>query len=217
MTKQNVLVESDTAQALAGHASLQGKTLYALMDEILQAVARVYQVGGSAEEIYSSWNATRMSKQIGGAPLLPRNLVLRMAERIYRTDRKWLSQECFEAGRFVGEQLRLFYPAVEDLEGEVATIPPFFAEQRLEVKRVRDSDERLGKVRVQAAVDPGAQLTECAEQLIAGLLSAYSFRITESQASEGTLVVLAVYDPTAAESNPPSSGESGETHAADSP
>lgn len=217
MTKQNVLVESDTAQALAAHASLQGKTLYTLMNEILQAVARVYQVGGSAEEIYSSWNATRMSKQIGGAPLLPRNLVLRMAERIYRTDREWLSHECFEAGRFVGEHLRIFYPAIEDLEGEVATIPPFFAEQRLEVKRVRDSDERRGKVRVRAAVDPGPELTECAEQLIAGLLSAYSFRITESLASEGTIEVLAVYDPSAAESVPPTSIETDETRSANSP
>lgn len=212
-----MLVESETVQALEVQASVRGKTLYTLMNEILQAVARVYQVGGSAEEIFSSWNADRMSREIGGAPFLPRNLVTRMAERIYRSDREWLSRECFEAGRHVGEHLRLFYPAVEDLEGQVATIPPFFAEQRLEVKRVRDSDERRGKVRVRAAVEPGPELTECAEQLIAGLLSAYSFRITESRPSEGAIEVLAVYDPSATESASAPANEAKETSAADSP
>lgn len=194
LTRQNVMVESDTAQALIAHASVRGMTLMALMNEILEAVARVYRVGGSADEIYSSWNANRMSKEIGGAPFVPQNLVQRMVERIYQSDREWISKECFEAGRFIGRHLRAFYPAIEDLQGEIATLPPFFAEQGLEVQRLQDTGGRQGKIQVRAAVDPEPGLTACAVRLIAGLLSAYSFQIVETRVADGSIEVVAMYD-----------------------
>ena len=55
MTKQEIAVESGTAQSLAAEASSRGKTLYSFTNQILDVALRVFGQGGDASEILPAW------------------------------------------------------------------------------------------------------------------------------------------------------------------
>ena len=55
MTKQDVYVESNTAQSLAAQASSRGKTLYSFTNEVLDVALRVLGQGGNENEIFPAW------------------------------------------------------------------------------------------------------------------------------------------------------------------
>src|SRR3989442_12311140 len=110
MTKQDVPVESETAQRLAAEASKRGKTLYSLTKEILDTALRVYGEGGSANEMFPAWKASRMWKDISGTPFLRRRLIRKMVEGLYPRDGEWVLQKWGEAGWELGDRLRPDYP-----------------------------------------------------------------------------------------------------------
>src|SRR5438477_257386 len=64
MTKQDVYVESNTAQSLAAQASSRGKTLYSFTNEVLDVALRVLGQGGNENEIFPAWKTSRVSKTI---------------------------------------------------------------------------------------------------------------------------------------------------------
>src|SRR2546425_2627255 len=105
MTKQDVYIESNTAQSLAAQASSRGKTLYSFTNEILDVALRVFGQGGNENEIFPAWKTSRLSKDIEGTPFLPRSLVWTMVERLYRSDPEWLLGERSEERR-VGKECR---------------------------------------------------------------------------------------------------------------
>src|SRR5256884_9116917 len=103
MTKQEIAVESGTAQSLAAEASSRGKTLYAFTNQILDVALRVFGQGGDASEILPAWKSYRVTKGIEGGPFLPRSLVWKMVERLYQRGPEGVLQGRVEAGRAVGE------------------------------------------------------------------------------------------------------------------
>src|SRR2546430_11130505 len=116
MTKQDVYIESNRAQSLAARAGSRAKTLYSFTNEILDVALRVFGQGGNENEIFPAWKTSRLSKDIEGAPFLPRSLVWKMVERLYRSDPEWLLAEWFGAGRRLGERLRVLHPTLEYLQ-----------------------------------------------------------------------------------------------------
>ena len=106
MTKQDVYVEADTAQSLAAQASTEGKTLFAFTNEILDMVLRVLREGGSPNEIFVAWKTARLSREVDGASFVPRPLIWKMVERIYRIDPEWMLAEWLDTGQRLGERLR---------------------------------------------------------------------------------------------------------------
>src|SRR2546430_17742428 len=115
MTKQDIPVESETAQSLAAQASKKGKTVASLTNEILDVALRIYGEGGNADEMFPAWEVSRMSEDIDGAPFVPSGLIRQIVERLYPKDREWLLQEWVAAGEERGERLRLVYPLLGGL------------------------------------------------------------------------------------------------------
>src|SRR5207244_12877785 len=105
MTKQDVYVESNTAQSLAAQASSRGKTLYSFTNEVLDAALRVLGQGGNENEIFPAWKTSRVSKDIEGAPSLPGSLIWKMVERLYSSDPQRLWADSAEAGPRLGERV----------------------------------------------------------------------------------------------------------------
>src|SRR5947199_10724292 len=99
MTKQEIAVESGTAQSLAAEASSRGKTLYSFTNQILDVALRAFGQGGDASEILPAWKSYRVTKDIEGGPFLPRSPVWKLVERVYRRNPEHVLQEWFEAGR----------------------------------------------------------------------------------------------------------------------
>lgn len=194
MTQQNVPVDARTAQSLAAHASVRGKRLVALINEILDAALHVYSEGGTADEIFPAWKALRMSRGLNGSPFVPRSLIGEMVERIYREDREWILGLWFEGGKELGNRIRTFYPTIEEIPAAVAGVHPLFAERRIDVSRGPAEEVRRGTIHVRVAAELPAALTACMERLIAGLLSAYAFRIAGSRIADGTIEIAAQYE-----------------------
>src|SRR5207249_10818430 len=102
MTKQEIAVESSTAQSLAAEASSRGKTLYAFTNQILDVALRVFGQGGDASEILPAWKSYRVTKDIEGVPFLPRSLVWKMVERLYQRRPEGLLRARVGGGRRIG-------------------------------------------------------------------------------------------------------------------
>jgi len=194
MTKQEIAVESGTAQSLAAEASSRGKTLYSFTNQILDVALRVFGQGGDASEILPAWKSYRVTKDIEGVPFLPRSLVWKMVERLYQRDPEWLLQEWFEAGRRIGEVLRTFHPTLEDLQVGMTGNPSIMTEQRIEIMRPRSAGDGRQQVRLRVVTDLTPELASCGESLLHGLLCSYSFRATESHVEDGVVEVVAVYE-----------------------
>jgi hypothetical protein len=193
MTKQDVYVESNTAQLLAAEASNRGRTLYSLTNEILDVALQVFGQGGDANELFPAWKSFRISRDIDGAPFLPRSLVWKMVERLYQRDPDWLLQEWFESGRRLGEVLRTFHPTLEDLRSGMSGIPSLITEQRIELERQSGSKEGPPEIRVRVVTDLTPELSACGESLLLGLLSSYSFRATATRKEDGIIEINAIY------------------------
>jgi len=196
MTKQDVYIESNTAQSLAAQASSRGKTLYSFTNEILDVALRVFGQGGNANEIFPAWKTSRLSKDIEGAPFLPRSLVWKMVERLYRSDPEWLLGEWFEAGRRLGDRLRVLHPTLEDLQAGLSGLQSLIAERRIEVQRKPGGKETQPEIQLRVVTDLTPELATCGGRFVEGVLSAYSFRSTESRVKAGTIEIAAVYSPT---------------------
>src|SRR5207302_415179 len=179
MTKQDVYVESNTAQSLAAQASSRGKTLYSFTNEVLDVALRVLGQGGNENEIFPAWKTSRVSKDIGGAPFLPGSLIWKMVERLYRSDPEWLMEEWAEAGRRLGERLRILHPTVEDLQAGLSGLQSLIAERKIEVQRKPGGKDRAG-IRLRVVTDLTPELAACGERFLEGVLSAYAFQVTET-------------------------------------
>ena len=195
MTKQDVYVESNTAQSLAAQASSRGKTLYSFTNEILDVALRVFDQGGNENEIFPAWKTSRLSKDIQGAPFLPGSLIWKMVERLYRSDPEWLLEEWAEAGRRLGERLRALHPTLEDLQAGLSGLQSLIAERRIEVHRKPGGKEGQAGIELRVVTDLTPELAACGERFLEGLLSAYTFQVTENRVKDGTIEIAAVYRP----------------------
>ena len=193
MTKQDIPVESETAQSLAAQASKKGKTVASLTNEILDVALRIYGEGGNADEMFPAWKVSRMSKDIDGAPFVPSGLIRKIVERLYPKDREWLLQEWVEAGKELGDHLRLFYPTLDDLRAGMSVINLLIEQRRFEVTRTSGADGRPVEIRMRVTTDLTPELTACGERLLMGILSAYSFQAVRSQVDGGTIEITAAY------------------------
>ena len=194
MTKQDVYIKADTAQSLAAKASTEGKTLFAFTNEILDIVLRVLREGGSPDEIFAAWKTSRLSREVDGASFVPRNLIWKMVERLYRIDPEWMLAEWLDTGRRLGERLRKFYSTLEELRVGFSGIQSLVAEQGFELRRLgKQEGHQVVELRVVTDLSPA--WAACADALLTGILGAYSFRATERQVEGRSIQITARYDP----------------------
>ncbi len=193
MNKTNVEVERLTAERLTAEASRRGKTAYALANELLEAALRLCAEGGSPAEILPAWKTMRVSKDVGGMPLLPRTLIGRMVDRLHETDPDWLGKEWFKAGRQLGDVLHVMYPTIEDLQVGAERLLPLVAERLIDVRRVSGQDERSSRIRIRVETDLTPGTSAAGERFIAGMLSAYPFQPTDVHVEAGAIEITGVY------------------------
>ena len=138
--------------------------------------------------------ASRLSREVDGASFVPRNLIWKMVERLYRIDPEWMLAEWLDTGRRLGERLRKFYSTLEELQVGFSGIQSLVAEQGFELRRL-GKQEGHQVVELRVVTDLSPQWAACAEALLIGILGAYSFRATERQVEGRTIQITARYDP----------------------
>jgi hypothetical protein len=190
MARTNISIDEEVAASLSDEATKENKTIYALSNESLKAILNICKSGGRPEEVYVSWMFTRILKDLDIVPT-PGDLVEKLLKKLYESDKDWLLSTWFEEGQRIGAYLRLTSPRMLDLSEEAKDISKVGL---LPVKRLEMESEGEDGFTVRVV---GAGLSEestsCADQLIKGIISAYSLHVVSSKMSEG-IIELRVSD-----------------------
>lgn len=194
MSRTNVAVDAELAEDLSAQAVAQKKTLFGLTNEVVQNALRVLHDGGAAAEIYPSWKVLRISREVAGVPLLPRNVLEELVQHLYATDKDWLLRVWYEKGQRLGEHLRMFYANPDELATAIEELRTVLPLQRVEFRRGASAEDRRSRVVVRLVADLSQQLSECAERFVVGVLFSYSFRPEESRITQGIIEITAVHE-----------------------
>jgi hypothetical protein len=193
MPRSNIAVDEKIGFEISDEATKANKTLFAFVNESLDADLKVYKEGGAPSDIYSSWRFAQIMKDVDAIPI-PGNLLEKMIKRSFEKpeEKAWLLKVWFDEGRKLGAYLHLSAPEISELTAEVTALQEMLPVKRIELKRStrssvegKEEDSRL----VIRAVGAGLSIesTDCAEQFLEGIISAYSLRIVSSKISEGII------------------------------
>lgn len=183
--RTNISVEDRIAKELADQAKLTNKTLYALANECLEAMIAICRQGGTPQEAFPAWRLSKMLKEVDAVPI-PGSLLEKMIRRLFELDREGLQQAWFEQGQRIGTYLQMFYQDLEQLLSAAREFEGLMPIKRLDVKKTDRGGRPQYVLRVVGA-GLSAEATTCAQHIIAGVLSAYSWAIKSSKVSEGML------------------------------
>lgn len=206
MSRTNVAVDAALAEDLSAQAVAQKKTLFGLTNEVVQSALRVLHEGGSASETYWAWKVLRISREVGGMPLLPRNLVEELVQRLHASDKEWLLRTWYEKGVRMGEHMRMLYTNPDELATAVEELRGALSAQRIELRRGTSREDGRARLVVRIVADLSQPLTECVERFVVGLLFSYSYRPEESRITQGILEITAVRETGPTESTRSSEG-----------
>lgn len=186
MPRSNIATEEKIAYSIADEAGKANKTLYAFVNESLEADLKVYKDGGTPSDIYPSWRFVQMLKDVDAIPV-PGDLLEKLIRRSYEnpSEREWLLKTWFDEGKRLGTYLQLGSPKIAELTAEVRALQDMLPVKRIELK----SDEKNESGLIVRAVGIGlsAESTRCAEQFLRGIISSYSLNVTGSKVSEGII------------------------------
>jgi hypothetical protein len=184
MARTNISIDEEVAASLSDEAAKENKTIYALSNESLKAILNICRNGGRPEEVFLSWMFTRILRDLDTVPT-PGDLIEKLLKKLYESDKEWLLRTWFEEGQRIGAYLRLSTPRMLDLSEEAKGISKIGL---LPVKRLDMENEGDDGFTVRVV---GAGLSEestsCADQLIKGIISAYSLHVVSSKMSEGII------------------------------
>ncbi|MDG6995434.1 MAG: hypothetical protein JRN52_05885, partial [Nitrososphaerota archaeon] len=180
MPRSNIATEEKIAYSIADEAGKANKTLYAFVNESLEADLKVYKDGGTPSDIYPSWRFVQMLKDVDAIPV-PGDLLEKLIRRSYEnpSEREWLLKTWFDEGKRLGTYLQLGSPKIAELTAEVRALQDMLPVKRIELK----SDEKNESGLIVRAVGIGlsAESTRCAEQFLRGIISSYSLNVTGSK------------------------------------
>lgn len=200
MGRTNIAIDDAVADELSFEAGRENKTQYALANEALMAVLEVTKAGGDPKQIYPSWKFVSMMKDVS-CLVLPQDLVEKLISSAYTTDRKWLLRAWYDEGSRLGEFLKMSALNPDQLGDVIREFQVLLPAQKIEFKEITEKQEspvdlESPRVRAYEIKATGAgnsqEATECAEQLILGLLSSYSLTITETRKSRGIIDIKAM-------------------------
>jgi hypothetical protein len=189
MARTNIAVDEETADMLADEATRENKSLYALTNEALGAVIKVCKYGGSPKEVYPSWRWSRILKDTDAIPL-PGDLMERLMKRTFETDKEWLLSEWLNEGKRVGSYLHMYAEDFQALIPRVDELQGFLPVKRVEIEK-KENDGRVGIVVRVVGAGFSVESTTCTEQFLLGILSAYSYMVTNTKVSEGMIEIRA--------------------------
>jgi hypothetical protein len=204
MPRTNIAVDEKIAYEISDEAAKANKTLYAFVNESLDAALKVYKDGGSPSDIYPSWRFAQIMKDVDAIPV-PGDLLEKMIKRSFEKEeeKQWLLNTWFEEGKKIGAYLQLSAPKISDLSEEVRALQEMLPVKRIELKSLDDDGEQIqessdGKPKLFLVRAIGAGLsiesTYCAEHFLRGVISAYSLNVISRKVSEG-IIELKVGNP----------------------
>ncbi len=185
MARTNIAVDEATAVELADAAARQNKSLYALANETLGAVLKIFKYGGRPEEIYPSWRFSRILKDTDAIPL-PGSLMEKLIKTFFATNKEWLLKSWYEEGQIIGSYLRMYAQDFDQLIPRADELQGFLPVKRIEFEKITDENGRSQRLVRVIGAGQSPESTSCTEQFLLGILSAY-FKVVTSKTTEGLI------------------------------
>jgi hypothetical protein len=189
LARTNIAVDEETADLLADEATRENKSMYALTNEALTAVLRICKYGGSPKEVYPSWRWSRILRDTDAIPL-PGGLMEKLMRKVFIADKDWLLKEWFDEGKRVGSYLHMYAEDFQQLTSRVDELQGFLPVKRVEFERRDQQGKATVLIRVIGA-GFSRESTNCTEQFLLGILSAYPYKIVSNRVFEGMIEVTA--------------------------
>jgi hypothetical protein len=182
LPRANVSVDKTIFDHFAAQAALEGKTLYALTNEWLDAAVKISAEGGNSRDVSRVWRSTAALRQVD-VIVLPSDFVDEMIAKLYATDRAGLMAAFSALGtNLVG----IFKIATHDIDGlsDLAKDFTIF----IPIKRFEINKNDGNSVEV-SIVGAGKKIesTECSFEFIKALLRGYGYDVTSNELSVGTI------------------------------
>jgi hypothetical protein len=182
--RSTIALDSELVARLSRLAEKRKVSRYSLANDCIATTLRLLEEGGNIDDAYGSWRIMRLSREVGGFPLIPRNLIEGMASKLLASDKEWMMKEWYDEGVVFGGILKLRFQDPAALGAEVHRLFPSFS-RRLEVQK-KDSEKGEGYA-VNLVADFGEDLMLCLERFIQGAFSAFGMTNIDSQVSRNIL------------------------------
>ncbi len=175
--KKLVVVRADVLEKISEMARRENKTLFALVNEILQDALKVSDMKATVGELATFYKLTKIQKD-SGALILPIDLFLKLMHKW--NDRDELNKEWFSAGIWYGKYL------LAKFDNPVDILPSLLSTSLWHLSEVKMEGKGDGRTII-SIIAPNAEqfLLEITGKYLEGVMNALGFRCIKSDIVRG--------------------------------
>ncbi len=190
MARANISVDKQLATSLADEALRENKTMYALANEVLGTFLKLAKDGCEIGQLPKLWELLKVMKDQDAVPV-PGDMLEEMLRKLYEADKRWLLTLARKYGEKLGLYLSTFYPSLVDLlTNNRDILTEIFPIKRIELESTRDQEGLTIFTFKTVGVGRSKEVAEVVNELIKGLLSAYSeVKICNCHVGDGLMEV----------------------------
>jgi len=183
--RSSIAVSDEIASELSNYASIKNQTSYALANESLGAALKIYERGGTADEIYEAWVMNHIGKDIHAFQWIGRDLMERLIHKLGQLDPEDCSHIWSDAGYNFGVYLQICYPSIEDVLSLTAMLKQSFNIGRVSLIERDQEEDQIYTLSVVTSFSE--ESLKCLADYWKGLLSAYGLQVKESRIATGSV------------------------------
>ena len=187
MPRSTIALDAELVARLSRLAEKKKVARYALANDCIAAMVKVSEEGGEVGDVYGSWRIMRLSREVGGFPLIPRDVIEGMASRLLASDKEWVMKLWYDEGAVFGGVLKMRFADPAALGSEILKLLPSYS-RRLEVQK--NGAEKGENYSVNLVADFGEDLMLCLEQFLRGAFSVFGLTNVDSEVSRNILHML---------------------------
>jgi len=192
MGRSNIAVSDEIAHELSRIAQREHKTSYALANESLEEVLKIFDKGGNADEIYGAWIMNRIGKDVRAFQFIGQNLMERLVKDFGRTNPEQFSQLWYDSGHNFAVYLQMCFPTIRDVVGLMDQLKKSYSIGKVELSETSESDgEAHYSLKIIAPFS--SELVKYLGDFARGFLSAYGLEEVESIYSEGAAITRFIW------------------------
>jgi len=183
MGRTNIAVDDVVARELADEADREGKTMYAMANQMLKTCLQITKNGGNLDLVFDLWKLSPVMKDLDFRPV-PGEFLEWMIDLLYKTNKRELLEKAREYGEAIGRSLSILYPDFIDLIKKYSDI----IERVLPIKRIGVSESDNGYIMKIVGAGNSVEATDVFNKMIEGLITSYGkLQVCRCEMSKGII------------------------------
>jgi len=183
MGRTNIAVDDVVVRELADEADREGKTMYAMANQMLKTCLQITKNGGNLDLVFDLWKLSPVMKDLDFRPV-PGEFLEWMIDLLYKTNKRELLEKAREYGEAIGRSLSILYPDFIDLIKKYSDI----IERVLPIKRIEVSESDNGYIMKIVGAGNSVEATDVFNKMIEGLITSYGkLQVCRCEMSKGII------------------------------